>query len=88
MHSTKAGNIAKLQKHGLSLKEIEAFFRSQVFVAPDLKHFGEEERFFSVGSSSGGKPMFVVFMLRGNLIRPISARYKHQKETQNYEVFL
>jgi uncharacterized DUF497 family protein len=79
------GNIAKCQKHGLSLEEIEAFFRSKVFVAPDLKHSGEEERFLAVGSSPGGKPMFVVFTLRGNLIRPISARYMHKKEAQNYE---
>jgi hypothetical protein len=33
-----AGNIAKCQKHGLSLEEIEVFFRSKIFVAPDLKH--------------------------------------------------
>ena len=79
------GNIAKCQKHGLSLEEIEAFFRSKVFVAPDVKHSGEEERFLAVGSSRDGKPMFVVFTLRDNLIRPISARYMHKKEAQNYE---
>jgi uncharacterized DUF497 family protein len=79
------GNIAKCQKHGLSLEEIEAFFRSKVFVSPDVKHSGEEERFLAVGSSRDGKPMFVVFTLRDNLIRPISARYMHKKEAQNYE---
>jgi len=79
------GNIAKCQKHGLSLEEIEAFFRSKIFVAPDLKHSEKEERFLAVGYSSGGKPMFVTFTLRGNLIRPISARYMHKKEAQNYE---
>ena len=79
------GNIAKCQKHGLSLEEIEAFFRSKIFVAPDLKHSGEEERFLAVGYSSDGKPMFVVFTIRSNLIRPISARYMHKKEARNYE---
>jgi len=80
------GNIAKCQKHGLSLEEIEAFFRSQeVFVAPDLKHSEEEERFLAVGYSPSGKPMFVAFTLRSNLIRPISARYMHKKEAQVYE---
>jgi len=61
------------------------FFQSRVFVAPDLKHSEEEERFLAVGYSPNGKPMFVVFTLRGNLIRPISARYMHKKEAQNYE---
>ena len=79
------GNIAKCQKHGLSLEEIEVFFQSRVFVAPDLKHSEDEERFLAVGYSPNGKPMFVVFTLRGNLIRPISARYMHKKEAQNYE---
>ena len=63
------GNIAKCQKHGLSLEEIEAFFRSKIFVAPDLKHSEKEERFLAVGYSSGGKPMFVTFTLRGNFKR-------------------
>jgi hypothetical protein len=35
--------------------------------------------------SSDGKPMFVVFTIRSNLIRPISARYMHKKEARNYE---
>lgn len=79
------GNTAKCQKHDLSLEEIEEFFHGQVFVAPDLKHSQNEERFLAVGRSSSGKPMFVAFTLRDNLIRPISARYMHEKEARQYE---
>jgi uncharacterized DUF497 family protein len=79
------GNIAKCQKHGLSIKEIEEFFRGKLFVSSDIRHSQEEERLLAVGCSSSGKPMFVVFALRNNMIRPISARYMHQKEAQRYE---
>ncbi|NJL83091.1 MAG: BrnT family toxin [Chloroflexaceae bacterium] len=76
----------KCQKHGVSLQEIEEFFfQTRLYVAPDIKHSQDEERFLAVGRSSAGKPMFVVFTLRNHLIRPISARYMHQKEAKQYE---
>jgi uncharacterized DUF497 family protein len=79
------GNRAKCQKHSLSLDEIEEFFRGKIFVAPDIKHAQCEERFLAVGRSCSGKPMLVAFTLRKNLIRPISARYMHNKEAKRYE---
>jgi uncharacterized DUF497 family protein len=63
---------SQMSEAWLSLEEIEGFFRSKIFVAPDVKHSEKEERFLAVGYSSDGKPMFVAFTLRGNLIRPIS----------------
>ena len=84
------GNREKCQKHGLSEKEIEYFFQQkEVFVAPDPKHSDEEERYLAIGRSKKRKPMFVVFTLRDvngeRLIRPISARYMHEKEVKRYE---
>jgi uncharacterized DUF497 family protein len=79
------GNKLKCQKHGLTLDEIEAFFRGKVFVAPDIKHSQDEERFLAVGRSPSGKPMFVAFTFRNNSIRPISARYMHDREARQYE---
>jgi uncharacterized DUF497 family protein len=70
---------------GFFFRRLKLFFRGKVFFAPDLKHSREEERFLAVGSSSGGKLMFAVFTLRSNFIRPISARYMHKKEAQNYQ---
>lgn len=79
------GNVIKCQKHGVTLQEIEEFFQTQLHVAPDIKHSQEEERFLAVGRSPIGRPMFVVFTLRNNLLRPISARYMHEKEAKQYE---
>lgn len=49
----------------------------------------DEQRLLAAGRSSlNGHPMFVVFALRGDedarLIRPISARYMHERETKRY----
>ena len=80
-----SGNKAKCLKHGLSVDEIEAFFHGKIFVAPDIKHSQDEERFLAVGRSRAGKSMFVAFTFRNQLIRPISARYMHDKEAKQYE---
>lgn len=84
------GNQSKCLEHGLSIEEIEAFFQQKnLFVAPDIKHSQEEERFLAIGKASKGKPMIAVFTLRKEqgslLIRPISARYMHDKEARKYD---
>jgi uncharacterized DUF497 family protein len=79
------GNVTKCQKHGVTLEEIEEFFQAQIYVAPDLKHSQDEERFLAVGRLPSGRPMFVAFTFRNKLIRPISARYMHEKEAKQYE---
>ena len=83
------GNEHKCQKHGLTKRDIEVFFQSDVWIAPDIKHSSQEDRFLAVGRSASGRPMFVVFTLRTQdeitRLRPVSARYMHQKEVQQYE---
>ncbi|NEP59700.1 MAG: BrnT family toxin [Symploca sp. SIO2G7] len=81
------GNRSKCQKHGMTIRDIEAFFRSHVrFVAPDIKHSESEARFLAVGRMPpNNRPVFVAFTMRDDLIRPISARYMHEKEAKLYE---
>jgi uncharacterized DUF497 family protein len=83
------GNREKCEKHGVSVAEIEAFLSGTPRLAPDRKHSRAEERFLAVGRNSRGRAMFVVFTLREKdgdlLVRPISARYMHRKETEGYE---
>ncbi len=85
------GNLEKCRKHGISLKEIERFFRQEsIYIPPDYKHSEKEQRFLAIGKSRKGKPMFVVFTLRsdegeGQRIHPISARFMHDKEARKYE---
>jgi uncharacterized DUF497 family protein len=83
------GNRGKCRKHGVSLAEIEALLSGTPRVAPDPAHSTAEHRFIAVGSNDAGRPMFVAFTvrLRGGerLIRPVSARYMHDKEARRYE---
>lgn len=84
-----SGNSKKIKAHGLSRKEVEAFFQQKsVYVTPDIKHSGKEERYLAVGLSPKGRPRVVAFTLRkveGERIRPISARHMHDKEAKRYE---
>ena len=47
-----AGNINKVQKHGLSIQEIEEFINSDPYVLVDNKHGAKETRFIAFGKSN------------------------------------
>ena len=83
------GNLEKCQKHGVTLDEIEALFRSGARSLPDVAHSHEEERLIATGRNNVGRPLFVIFtrrLVNGNWhVRPISARYMHPKEAKRYE---
>jgi uncharacterized DUF497 family protein len=79
-----AGNWPKCGKHGVSQAESEALFRRQPHVLPD-RTGSDETRYNAVGVTESGRYIFVVFALRQHLIRPISARYMHEKEGSTYE---
>ena len=83
------GNWPKCGKHGVTREEIEHLFTS-ARVAPDLMHSQQETRYIAVGRNQSGRAMFVAFAIKqaqGGLyrIRPISARFMHEKEVQRYE---
>jgi uncharacterized DUF497 family protein len=77
-------NRGKCQNHGVSLIEIEGVLLGRPIVGPDFSHSGQERRFRAIGSTAGGRSVFVVFTWRKEgqalRIRPISARYMHKKE--------
>ena len=84
------GNQRHCQKHGFSLKQIEHFLQQDnLLVAPDVRHAMQEERYLAIGRAQMGKPMLVVFTIRKIdetvRLRPISARYMHEKEARKYE---
>jgi predicted DNA binding CopG/RHH family protein len=68
-----SGNLPKCLAHGVSLAEIEALFRGDVYVVRDAIVNGER-RTLAFGSG-GGRWIFCVFAWRGDRIRPISVRY-------------
>ena len=81
-------NREKCVRHGVAIAEIEAVFANQPGVAPDLKHADVETRFIAVGRGLSDRPIFVAFTVRTvtgvRRIRPISARYMHNKEVARY----
>eukprot|EP01041_Mallomonas_annulata_P028473 gene28473-50332_t len=81
------GNWPKCGKHGLTQTEIEEIFAGTPAVLADP--FPEEARMRAIGKSAAGRYVFVVFMLREidgqTKLRPISARYMHQKEIADEE---
>jgi uncharacterized DUF497 family protein len=82
-------NREKCQQHGVSRAEIESLFRLIPGVYDDPEHSEQEPRSRAIGPTDTGRYVFVAFTVRevkGNaLIRPISARYMHDKEVQHYE---
>jgi uncharacterized DUF497 family protein len=88
------GNRAKCQKHGLSIALIESLFARPLAIIPNAPDSHEERRLCAVGQTANGRRVFLVFTLRRKgdkhrgdeqLIRPISARYMHNKEVESYE---
>jgi uncharacterized protein len=83
------GNRTKCQKHGVPIAQIEGLFANGPRVAPDLKHSADEDRLIAVGRTITGRPAFVAFTIRTKngrrLIRPVTARYMHAKESEAYE---
>lgn len=81
------GNATKnWAKHALSQAECEQpFFRQPFLVAPDVKHSAVEPRYFALGQSDAGRPIFLVFTLRDTLSRVISARDMSRREREVYQ---
>ncbi len=79
------GNRDKARKHGMTVAEIEGFFRLGPLVAPDPKHSAAEQRFIAAGHTAEGRAAFVAFCWRDGRVRPISARYMHAREARRYE---
>ena len=82
-----AGNSEKIrERHGVAQGECEEVFFNQPFLLTfDEKHLQDEPRYFGLGQTTAGRLLFVVFTIRGALIRVISARHMSRKEREVYE---
>ena len=83
------GNWPKCGKHGVSKDDIEAMFQKAPSVYPDPAHSQTEQRLRAIGVNDQGRYILAVFTIRsaeeGRRIRPISARFMHDKEVKSYE---
>lgn len=72
-------------KHKVSDIECEeTFFNIPLVVFPDKAHSKTEDRYYLLGETEDNRFLFVVFTIRGNKIRVISARGMTKKERRHY----
>lgn len=83
------GNIEKnWLKHGVSPFECEQIFFSLPLIAyNDIKHSEEENRYYALGNTDTNRFLFIVFTVREDQIRIISARDMNKKERQVYKSY-
>jgi uncharacterized DUF497 family protein len=81
------GNLLKnWEKHEVSGSECEQiFFNKPLVVGPSEKKSEIENRYFVLGKTDIGRQLFLVFTIRKQLIRVISARDMSRKERKIYE---
>ena len=80
------GNSAKLMaRHSVDPGECEqAFFVEPLIVSFDEKHSAAEQRWRALGQTVAGRTLYLVFTMRGTLIRVIHARAMNRKERHAY----
>ena len=80
------GNIEKnWARHKVSFIECEElFFNRPLVVAEDRAHSTSEGRYYALGRTPVDRYLFVVFTIRRNRIRIISARDMNRKERRVY----
>jgi uncharacterized DUF497 family protein len=83
------GNWPKCGKHGVAKEEIESLFDGFVDVFPAKEGAAGETRYAAIGVTEAGRHVFLAFTLRQSegltRVRPISARFMHEKEIRHYE---
>jgi uncharacterized DUF497 family protein len=80
------GNSSKnWARHGISQTEAEQVFVNRpVIVIGDVAHSATEARYFAFGRTDSGRLLTVVFTVRGQLLRVISARPMSRRERRGY----
>lgn len=74
------------ERHRVSPAECEElFFNEPLIVEPDYAHSQREKRFIALGKTDLDRLLFIVFTIRDNKIRVISARDMNKKERGCYK---
>jgi uncharacterized DUF497 family protein len=73
-------------RHQVTQAECEQFFFNRPFlVVEDEKHSQDELRFYALGHTNDRRRLFIVFTIRADLIRVISARDMNRRERKVHE---
>ena len=76
--------IANIQKHGIDFADAVTVFDDLNAVTIDDPDY-EEQGFITIAMDALGRILVVVYTLRGDIIRLISARKATKKERKQYE---
>ncbi len=77
---------SNLHKHGVSFAEAQTVFADPLSTTlPDDQHSLDEERFITVGLSTAGRVLFVVYTEHDSTVRLIGARAATATEQKQYE---
>lgn len=76
--------VANVQKHGVDFADAVAVFSDDFAITLTDERF-DEERFITIGVDAFDRVLVVVYTMRGNEIRLISARRATKRERQQYE---
>ena len=73
-------------KHGITFEEaVTVFADPYLQFTEDSQHSQREEREWAIGEAENGSIVVVVFTMRGEQLRVISARRATKRECQRYE---
>jgi uncharacterized DUF497 family protein len=73
-------------KHSVDWFEAEEIFANvPIIFFYDTKHSRSEVRYVAFGKTDGGRLLLVVFTVRGQKVRVISARDQNKKEREYYK---
>jgi hypothetical protein len=76
------------EKHKVTRTECEQiFFNQPLIVVEDIKHSQRESRYYALGHTDLTRKLFVVFTIREELVRVITARDMSRKERRVYESY-
>lgn len=76
---------SNLKKHGVSFADAEGVYCDPLAIHQLDPDSDDEERFIAVGMGSAGTILVVVYTLRGEEIRLVSARRATRHEVKSYE---
>jgi uncharacterized DUF497 family protein len=81
------GNAEKIRaRHQVTRGECEeVFFNAPLLLAADEEHSLKEPRSYALGKTDAGRQLFLVFTVRGDRIRVISARDMSRRERKAYQ---
>jgi len=80
----RAKAAANLRKHGIDFADAVSVFSDDLAITIPDERF-DEERFVTIGVDVFGRVLVVVYTMRGDEIRFISARKATRQERQQYE---